>query len=314
MRRNLIHALAKGQLEDAEHLLRHLRTADPISKETRCLELEMLIKLKNLAQAERLAAQLVECFPGSSRICWLSGQVHFHQKNYRAALPLFEESLRLSFRPVIQWWLGRTLLRLGDLTGARHVLEQVKENIPRALLDLAWLEEREGDLGESLKYYEKFLRLFPEDGYAKQAIIRLNAARLEPDKLLQEMESLKQWGETVPAHLLPVYISRLLELGEGAKARNLVAQSNFPLNQAIQAAWICYKARAYDLAFELFRPSLAENLKQFKFLNALENAAEKCGRLREVIEDYEKLVSVQSALYGRIAKLKRKLEKELTKI
>lgn len=266
--------------------------------------------MKELAQAEKLATQLVEHFPGSSRILWLSGQVHFHQKNYRVALPLFQESLRLSFRPIIQWWLGRTLLRLGNLAEARQELEQVKEKIPRALLDLAWLEEREGDLGKSIRYHEKFLLLFPENAHVKQAIIRLNAARLEPAKFLEEMESLKEWGETVPPHLWPVYLSRLLELGEGAKARKLVAQGGLPMNQAIQAAWICYKAQAYDLAFELFRPNLSENLKQFKLLNAFEKAAEKCGRLREVIEDYEKLVCVHKTMYGRITNLKRKLEKD----
>ena len=72
-------------------------------------------------------------------------------------------------------------------------------------------------------------------------------------------------------------------------------------------AWLCYRAQAFDLACDLFLCFLEANLANFKYLNTLEAAANKCGRLGELIESYEKFVSVAPKLHGRIRTLKKRL-------
>lgn len=308
LRRNLVHVLHLGQLEDAENLLHQLRTIDPISKETRCFELEILLKKRVLTQTVRLATALVEHFPDSSRVLWLAGQSHFHCKDYGAALPLFQESLRLNFRPITQWWLGRTLLRLGKLIDARTELENITEKIPRALLDIAWLEEREGNFRASFKTIEKYLQLHPEDAFAKKGLARVKAFLLDSGSLSDEIESLRQWGERPPDHLVPIYLTKLLEAGEGAKARQYVVDNRLNLGQSTEIAWIFYKAQAYDVAYDLFRQNLNDNLARTPFLSAFETAADKCARLNEVIEKYKELAPATKNLYGRIIRLRKKID------
>lgn len=310
MKRNLVYALKKGQLNDAEHLLTQLQQFDPISKGTRCFELELALRQRDLSRSQRLAAELVVHFPDSSRVLFLAGQARFLHKDYATALPLFRESFRLSQKPQVQWWLGRTLLRFGDLTNARPALENVKETVFGALLDIAWLEELEGNLNGAAKSYERFLKLFPENAFAKSGLARVKALGMDPTSLREEIESLEQWGETPPKHLVPVFLKRLLETGEIAKARKYISGHKTDPTQTNEIAWIFYKAHAFDIAFDLFRQDLASNLTRFTVLNAFETAAEKCSRIPEAIDCYERLAAHHKNLYGRIVRLKKRLERK----
>lgn len=303
-----MHALREGQLEDAILLLNQLKSQDPISMETRCCELEYYLKSNKLKDAAQAATQLVVLFPDSSRILCLAGQVLYRQKHYSKARDYFRECFYSHPSPYVQRWLGRSLIQLGEFDEAKKHLDRVIEKYPRAHRDFAWLHERGGDLRSAIKSHEKFLEHFPTDSYAKKQIVRLKAEMLEPQALFKEVESLTELGEKIPPQLLPTYILRLLELGQGARARELIAEKNFPISEIRHTAWICYKAQAYDLAFDLFRSILPEHLGEFKLVNAFEAAAKKCQRLKEVIEDYEKWAPSYKPLYGKIRALKRMME------
>jgi hypothetical protein len=71
-------------------------------------------------------------------------------------------------------------------------------------------------------------------------------------------------------------------------------------------AWICYRAKAYDLACTLFLTHLSANLSYYKYLNALESAAEKCGRVSQVLDSYRSYAAEAPGLYGRSKSLERR--------
>lgn len=308
LRLNMRTALAAGRLDDAGQILDRLQREDPASLETRGLELEHLLLSGRLQEAESLGRQLCRLFPDSARVHFLWGKVCYRLRRYERAEAGFRESLKLHQHWQGRYWLGRALTQTGAFEEAEALLVESRARLPRALMDLAWLHERRGDLAAAAEACEAYLALEPDDRFAQEQRTRLKARLMDPAALLEEMEQLEELGEEVPESLLPEYVRSLFENGQAPKARAEVEKRKAALEPraAVSLAWVCYRARAHDLAFEIFLSRLDENLANAKFLVALETAARRSGRAVALLKAYESRVERHPSLHGRIGALMRR--------
>jgi tetratricopeptide (TPR) repeat protein len=309
LQNNMQEALRKGLLGEAEDILARLKKEDPLSQTTRGLELEFYLNSNRFREAEALSEQLCRLFPDSARIAFLTGKLAYRQKNYEKAETYFRESLRLFPHWQSRHWLGKTLTQTGVFKEAESLLLSVLESHRHALLDLAWLHERRNDLDAALKAYDDFLEDNPGNSYASEQQVRLRAKKLAPEDLISEVSSLTEMDEAVPAALIPEFIQKLFDTVQSPRAREeVIARMNgLDAKTAVQVAWVCYRAHAYDLACTLFLSHLCSNQSNFKYLNALESAAGKCNRLPELLEAYRALVPGSRHFYGRWKSLTRRL-------
>jgi tetratricopeptide (TPR) repeat protein len=309
LRTNLRRALAEGSTRDAEEILHHLRSEDPLSLETRGFELELLLLSNRLREAQALARQLCHLFPGSPRVFSLAGKVAYRSKDYAEAEAHFRESHRIYPDWRTEHWIGKTLTQLGRFDEAEALLLSVKNRTTGALIDLAWLYERKNDLEAALQAVEGFLAANPGHPFATQQRMRIRAKIAGPDSLIEEIGTLEDLGEEVPPSLLPEYVRKLFETGQSPRAREAIASriESLDPHTGSQIAWICYRAQAYDLACTLFLTYLRTNLSYVKYLIALESAARKCGRIPQVLEAYRTCLPDAPNLHGRCRTLARRL-------
>jgi tetratricopeptide (TPR) repeat protein len=308
LQRNLKRALRLGRLEEAVDILGLLKLEAPLSKETRGFELEVLLRRGRLEEAEALASQLIRLFPDSARILFLCGKVAYRLKRYAEAENHFRECQRIYPSPQTQLWLGKTLTQRGVWDEAESSLLAARNHYSSAHLDLGWLYERKGDLPAALKCYEAQLALHPTDDFARQQQLRLKAKMLDPRELVSEVETLSDVGESVSDAVFPEYIATLFQTGKNQKARREIQQRMGQLDPklAVQLAWVCHHAQAFDLSCTLFLQNVETNLSNFKYLAALESAAGKCNRLVEVMAAYRDLAKARPKLHGRIKTLSRR--------
>jgi tetratricopeptide (TPR) repeat protein len=301
LRENMRRALNEGRLEDADEILSRLKQEDPLSRETRGFELEFYLNSNRLAEANALAGQLRRLFPQSGRIFFLAGKLAYRLKHYEEAESHFRESYRLYPHWRTHYWLGKTLTQSGRFAEAESLLLSVHERTASALLELAWLYERRNDLQAAVRQYDAFLSIHPGHSFAIEQRLRVRARMLEPESLIEEVAALVELGEDVPPALFPEYIQRLFETGQTPLARDEVhaKMQQLDAKTGSQVAWVCYRARAYDLACTLFLAHLHANLSYYKYLNALESAAGKCSRIPEVLNAYRSCAAQAPHLYGR---------------
>lgn len=309
LRRNLSTALRANDLPQAADLLLRLQQEEPLALETRGLELEYLIRSGRLDEAGHLAAQLIELYPESGRIHYLAGWLAYRRRDYPRAVGHFRESLRIHPHRHTRHRLGKALTQAGQFDEAEALLLALMPELPACRLDLAWLYERRGEPERAIAQLEAHLAHHPGDPFAQQQLRRLQARTLAPEELQGEVELLLELGEEVPAELLPEYLESLLRTGRGRQARDFIAARAGALDHraAASLAWVCHRLQAYDLAFELFLKALPAHLGNFKFLNALEAAAERCARLDTLIAEYEARAPEERRLYGRIKGLQKRL-------
>jgi tetratricopeptide (TPR) repeat protein len=233
-------------------------------------------------------------------------------KDYKQAGSYFQESHRIYPHWRTQHWLGKTLTQAGHLEEAESLLLAARDRTSDALLDLAWLYERKNDLPAALKAYDEFLNLRPNHPVALERRLRIRARMLKPESLIKEIGTLADLGEDVPVALFPDYVERLFETGQTLEARRHITEKMNALEAktGTQVAWVCYRAKAYDLACALFLAHLRTNLSYHKYLNALEAAATKCDRLPQVMEAYRSSASELPSLHGRLRSLARRQKPE----
>jgi hypothetical protein len=135
---------------------------------------------------------------------------------------------------------------------------------------------------------------------------------LDPEALIEEAETLAEFGEVIPEALFEEYIDKLFATGQGPAAREalLGRLPGLDARQGTRLAWVCHRAQAYDLACELFLRHLEINVSNFKYLAALESSAAKCGRLHDVLNVYRRLAPEERKLYGRMKNLTSRMRKE----
>jgi tetratricopeptide (TPR) repeat protein len=305
LRDNMRRALKEKRHEDAEQILSRLKQEDPLSPETRGFELELCLNAGRLGEADTLARQLCRLFPDSGRISFLAGRVAYQLRDYARSDALFRESYRIYPHWRTQYWLAKALTQLGHFEEAESLLLLAREHTPDAVLQMAWLFERRNDLEAALKHYEEFLAAHPGHSFALEQRLRVKARMLEPESLIEEAGALAELGEELPAVLLTEYIQKLFDTGQTVKARDeiMVRIGTFDAKIGSQLAWICYRAKAYDLACTLFLSNLQPNLGYYKYLNALESAAAKCGRIPQVLEAYRSFAGKVPSLHGRAKSL-----------
>jgi tetratricopeptide (TPR) repeat protein len=266
------------------------------------------LKSKLLSEAESLARQLCHLFPQSARIFLLAGKVAYRQKRYPEAEARFRESHRIFPHWRTAHWLGKTLTQSGKFDEAEPLLLGVLEHSGNARLDLAWLYERRNDFDGALKQYDSFLEQNPAHSFASEQQKRLKARTLDPDALIEEVDALAEWGEQVPDALFSELVEKLFQTGDSLRARAEITArlGKFDARLGVRVAWLCYKYQAYDLAVSLFLAFLPPNLSNYKYLRALESAADKCHRVPQVVEAYRALVGQTPHLHGRIKSVSRR--------
>jgi len=308
LQHNMRRALSGNRLDEAADILARLKKEDPLSAATRGLELEYYVNSSRFTEADALAEQLCRLFPDSARILFLAGKTDYRQKRYESAEARFRESLRLYPHGQTRHWLGKTLTQAGKFEEAESLLRMVSEEYRHALIDLAWLHERRNDLEAALKAYDDFLAGNPGDPYAAEQRTRIRARMLEPEQLIDEVGALADLDEEIPPTLLPEFIRGLFETGQSLRARQeiLAHADRAGPKVAVQIAWVCYRAQAYDLACTLFIAHLGANKSNVKYLNALESAAGKCMRLPDVLAAYKTHLPEARHLYGRGRSLSRR--------
>lgn len=305
LRRNLIKAMREEAPEQAQALLDRLKSEDPLSVETRGLELEFLVFLGRLDEAQRLATQLCRVFPDSGRIQFLSGKTAYRQRRYEDALHHFEESHRIVPHWRSRYWMGKTLTQLGAFDRALDCLEQVRAKNPYVENDLAWLFERMGQVEKAIKALERHLKVVPDDRGASARLVKLKGTLLEPQSLIEEVDELQEMGEEIPEHLLPLFVENLIRCGQIERARQTVRANTrrLPSNVGLNVAWVCYRLQIFDLAFDLFLSQLETRARDFKMLNALEQTARKIDRLGALKEAYFEAGERHKNLLGRAKRI-----------
>ena len=312
LRRNFRQALKWGQLTQAAALLERLKDEDPLSVETRGMELEYLLKAGRREEAALLGKQALRLFPDSARIHYLAGRICYQEKDYPGALGHFTESDRIHPTWSTRRWLGKTHSQLGQLSEAEALLVELVSRSPDVNIDLAWVYERMDDIDRALACLETYLDEHPNDAFAKAQRLRLRSRALSPDELTGEVDTLRALGDDLPPELMITYVQRLLETGQGSEARRFIEESRERLTErtAASLAWVCHHLQAYDVALQLFLAGLPAHLRDYKYLCALESAAGQCRRTNEVIDHYKRHAEEEKRLYGRIKSLQRRLEAE----
>lgn len=302
--RNLRRALRDGDLVEAANVLAHLKHEAPLALEAGALELELLVRSKDLDGADRLAIQLGKRFPSSAHVRHWSGRAAYARKRYADAEAYFRESGKLAPHVMHDHWLGKTLTQMRRFDEAEAVLLRVVEQRPSARADLAWLYELRGDAARALAEAEAYLATHGDDARVREQRDRLRARAMEHGQLAAEVEALTELGEQVSEPVLAEYVEALLREGRGADVRALVHArlSGLSLRGARSLAWKAYKLQAYDVAFELFAAAFAGC--DDKQLSAFEAAAKRSGRVADLIALYEGAAPQRRSLYGRIRKLK----------
>jgi tetratricopeptide (TPR) repeat protein len=308
LRSNLKRALQSGRASEAQSLLSQLKDEDPLSAETRGLELELLVSTRRWDDASDLADQLLTLFPSSARIHYLAGRIHYQHKNYARAQERFAEANRLHPHWMTHHWLGKTCVQQGNYEQAEALLVGLTAAHPRTRLDLAWLYERRNQPERALEQVEAYLAGHPEDTLARAQQRRLRASLLAAGDLVEEVDSLLGLGEVIEPEVVPTYVQRLLETGHGAEARRFVPrhETQWTPRTAAAVAWVCHGLQAYDLAVRLFLLALPEHTANYKLLTALESAARHAGRIDDVAAAYERLAPAHKRLYGRLRALQKK--------
>lgn len=300
-------AIRLKKLEEAERVLQSLKDEAPVAVETQGLELELLLEQARYDEADRLGRQLATRFSDSGRIVYLAGVAAYRRRDYRRAKELLEESVRIYPHRRSKRWLAKSWTALRDFERAEALFLDILNVEPFARADLAWLYECRGEYGRALEQTERHLEDFPESRGAQAQKLRLEAKSAGRGELIEEVETLEDLGEEVPEHILTEYVKSLFTSGKAERAREVVAERKKSVGKTTlrDMAWACYKLQIHDVAFELFLMILEDYVAGYRFLNSLENAAKRAGKVEELIGVYEDLATEYPNLFGRIKKLEK---------
>lgn len=305
LRRQVLDRLKSADLPGAAEALARLEQEDPLSRETRGLRLDHLIRVGRLEEAAMLAATLLELFPDSPRIRFLAGQAAYRAREYDAALEQFRESERLHPDGWTRVQIGCTLTQIGRFDEAEAVLTALTSRYVHAWRDLAWLHERKGDAARALEACERYLEHRADDPVARSQRTRLRARITAPAEFIDEVETLRDLGEDVSPELVPEYVDTLIRSGRSKEARQFLAEAGAALDPSIKArvAWIAYRLQAYDLALDYFIDVFPTHGRNVKLSTAMEAAARRVHRVDRVIALYAAHAVEDRRLYGRIKRL-----------
>ena len=309
LKRNIKQWLQQSQLQRVEDGLIELKVLDPLSLETRGLDLEWLVARRDYAQAEQVSKQLLNLFPQSSRIHYLSGKLAYRQKHYTRALTAFEQSYRLHAHWSIEWFIAKTLTQSGHFERAEPLLLRLVTQHPVCLLDLAWLYERKQQYSKALSKVEQYLKFYPQNNFARKKLQGLQVHQLSTRQLVEEVQTLNEFDANIPSDLLSEYISDRLSHGDSKAIRQWLNShlQNIKPGDALQPGWACFHGNAFDLAYTLMVREFSSQHENDKYRRALETSAERSGQLEELIDVYQQYTEHDPRFFGRIVKLSKRL-------
>jgi len=305
LKRNLRELIIQQDWVQAQALLQQLKEQDGFSKETHGLEYEYLIKSHHFVEAQAVSKQLLDWYADSSRFQFLTGLLYYIQKQYKKALPYFEESQNIYSSSYTQRYIGKTLTQLGQFETAEAILQTALPHTDLILADLAWLYELQQQYQRAIEFISNYLQHKPNDQRAIEQLQRLKTKQLSSDEIQQEIESLAEMDEEIPPHLMVEHYQGLIKQGEIQQAREWVQQHIEQWDSATmyQIAWDSYHFHLYDIAYQLFLKDFEVHQFQVKFLNSLEFACKKINKQQELAEFYEAWADKNKVLYGRRKKL-----------
>ncbi len=115
---------------------------------------------------------------------WLAlGRLYIQHRNFDAALPVLETTLRLTDDPFSAKWAGTIWLERGAASRALRYLKQARRRLPRdpqLLYNLSGAYFLTGDTANALTTIEATLRLAPKDPAAQAFHRKLVTARSRP--------------------------------------------------------------------------------------------------------------------------------------
>jgi tetratricopeptide (TPR) repeat protein len=301
-------AMRKSDWASCETNIALLKQIDPTSRKTLLLELEYLISRDQILAAVSVFINLEALFADSARLHYLGGWLNYKQKNFKRALIYFEESNKLAPSEFTQQWCGRTLTRLQQYDEAMAIFQNLKEQ-KHILGELAWIYLQKANFEKAKDCYEEILRQDSQNEFAKKQLLQIKTKTLSGEALSEEVKNLEAIGETPPDPVKIAYLEKLLERGLLAEFREKLhtwhlLDSKFSYRKSL--AWLSYHHKVYDCAFTLFFTELDQSLTNNKILNALDMAAKKCHRTKELEEFYESHLDRLPTLRGRIKKLRAK--------
>ncbi|MBI4818173.1 MAG: hypothetical protein HY791_18060 [Deltaproteobacteria bacterium] len=307
--RSLRAALSDKRWDDAGTALSHLKLAAPFDPEVRGLELRWLNDTRRTQEAVELANVLVRDHPSSAGIQFQAGRAAYAAREYESARSRFEQSERLHPSRWSRLWLGKALTQLGRFGEAEPLLLEAIEAGLDAELDLAWLQERKGDVSVALATVERWVARHPGAEVGERTRERLKARVIDPKVIVDEIEQLEALGEALPEHLLPRYFESLLETAQSPRARERLRTMKLSERAAIQIGWICRNHEAADLAFEAFMRGFKSAQNNAKFLMTIESLARKLNRVADLISTYAEHAPMNPRLYGRKKALERSVSR-----
>lgn len=311
LERRIRASLRERAYDDTAALLESLRALEPLSVRTRALELEHLVRAGRRAEAYALAAPLVPLFPASARVLYWAGRAAYAVRRYDEAASWLEESCRIAHSNHGERWRAKALTQLGRLDDAEPILLALAARGEPCRADLAWLYERRGDLVRAIAELELHVQVYPDDARARDNLLRLRAGTMDAESLVAEVAELTALGEPLPEAMRAPYLGALLSTARTAEARQLVSElyEFLDVRDATSLGFVCYRAQAWDLAYELLVRALPARASDVKHLNALEKAAAMAGRTVELAEVLHAHAAKHPSLHGRVRKLRAKRER-----
>lgn len=288
-------------------LVDELISESGLNSHSQGLMLECYFELKQLKEGEKLANLLCEQYPESARIHFISGKIFFRLRKYKKAEACFRTNQALfpSFSGTI--WLAKALTNQQNFDEARSLLSRLDTSHPLVLQELAWLYERSQNDQKALECYEKALPLERNTKFLNRKVEELRAKLTDHAHFLEEMETLEALDEEIPDHLIKSYFEKQLAKGEQERVRQYYRANKSRFNPKLcnEVGWVCYRAKCYDLSFELFLAYFLHDSTYWKLNNALQKSAEMSGKTGQLVAVFRKLAKKQSNLYGRIKKLEK---------
>ncbi len=309
----------KGLLKEAEKALKEALEEQPDHPLLKMSLATLFIRENKHLQSKALAEEVLLQDPSDAQAQYVLGEVFFHEKKYKEALPYFQKAAASDPRPYLRRRIARTLNEMGRGREAINVLdnEMVRDaRNPSLLKEKAIILNRMGLKDEALEVYETLGEILPGDQFIKKEMIRLKGLKRAPDKIIKELEiALNMPSQRNNAQLRGLLAQKLKEearleeaAGHFEKAWELEPENPFFLKQA---GFCYYNLKRYDQAIKALSQALKMDPGDFIVKVTLEKIYSSVGSFKKLVELLEDIVHEHPErvnLFGTIKKLRKQVK------
>lgn len=308
-----------GSFKEAEKELREALEEQPDHPLLKMSLATLLIKENKHLRAKTLAEEVLLRDPTDARAQYVLGEVLFHERKYKEALPYFQVAATADPRSYLIRRVARTLNEMGRGEEAVDLLDNAlvrDAQNPSLLKEKAVILNRMGLQDEALLVYKTLAGILPEDPFIKKEVMRLKSLNRSPEKTIRELEiALNMPSQRDNVQLRGLLAQQLKETGRLAEAAKQfeTAWEREPDNPFFlkQAGFCYYKLEQYDKAVGTLSRAFKMDPADFIIKRTLETIYSSYGDLLELIDLFENIVQEnpeQVALLGTIKKLKKKVD------